>query len=183
MEQNNIELEIVLALLKREELHVRALARYVNQPHANISRAMKRLLKENIVDFKIEGKNKLFRLKKGVEALNYAYIAEHYKLIKLLEKYPPLSVIVEDILSKTGEKMAIIFGSYAKFIAKKESDIDVFIETTKRSVKKELEKINSRLSIKIGKFDKNSLLIKEVMKNHVIVRGVEYYYEKNKLFD
>ena len=183
MEQTNIELEIVLALLRREELHIRALARYVNQPHANISRAMKSLLKENVVDFKVEGKNKLFRLKKGIESLNYAYIAEHYKLIKLLEKYPLLSIIVESILSKTNERLVIIFGSYAKFIAKKESDIDVFVETMKRSVKKELENINSKLSVKIGKFDKNNLLIKEIVKNHVIVKGVEYYYEKNKLFD
>ena len=181
MEQK--ELEIVFVLLKYKEMHVRGLGKATRQPHANISRAMKRLLKKNIVDFKIEGKNKLFRLKKGVETLNYAYAAEHYKLIKLLEKYPPLSVIVEDILSKTGEKLIIIFGSYAKFIAKKESDIDVFVETTKRNIKKELEKINSRLSIKIGKFDKNSLLIKEIMKDYVIIKGVEYYYEKNKLFD
>lgn len=181
MEQ--IELEVTLALLRNKELHVRGIAKAVNQAHANISRFMKQMLKKNIVDFRLEGKNKLFRLKLGIESLNYAYMAEHFKLLKLFEKYPFLSVAVESILSKTDEKLIIIFGSHAKFSAKKDSDVDIFVETSRRSVKAELENINSRLSVKIGMFDRNNLLIKEIIKDHVIVRGVEYYYEKNKLSD
>jgi len=183
MEHYKIELEIVKVLLKYKELHIRGTAKVIKQPHANVSRAMKRLLISNVVDFRLEGKNKLFRLKKGIESLNYVYMAEHFKLLKLFEEYPFLSVITESILSKTDEKLIMIFGSFAKYIAKKDSDIDVFIETNKRKVKKDIESINSRLSIKIGKFDKNNLLIKEIMKDNVIVKGVEYYYEKNKLFD
>ncbi len=181
MEQ--IELEIVLTLLRYKELHVRGIAKAISKPHANISRAMKKLLKKDIVDFRFEGKNKLFRLKKGIESLSYIYMAEHFKLLKLLDKYTFLSVITEELSSKTNEKLIIIFGSFAKFTAKKDSDIDIFVETAKREVKTKLEKINSRLSIKIGKFDKNNLLIKEIIKDHVIVKGVEYYYEKNKPFD
>lgn len=180
MEQNNTELEIIIALLKYKGLHVRGIARIINKPHANISRLMKKLLKKNVVDFKLEGKNKVFRLKKGVESLNHAYMAEHFKLLKLFEKYPISSVIIESILSKTNEKLILIFGSFAKFSAKKDNDIDVFIETTKRKVKTQLENINPRLSVKIGKFDTNNLLIKEIMKDHVILKGVEYYYENTK---
>lgn len=180
MEQ--IELEIVLALVKHNKLHVRALAKVVTEPHANISRAMKKLLNKNIVDFKMEGKNKVFKLKKGVESLNYVYMAEHFKLLKLLLKYPFISIITESILSKTDEKLIIIFGSLAKFSAKKESDIDIFIETQNRKIKTEVENINSRLSVKIGKFDRNDLLIKEIIKDHIIVKGVENYYEKNNVF-
>ena len=58
------------------------------------------------------------------------------------------------------------------------SDIDIFVETEKREIKKELELINSRLSIKIGKYDKKNLLIKEIEKNHVIIKGGELFYEK-----
>ena len=181
MEQN--EFEIMLSLLKYKELHVRGLAKIVNKPHASISRIMKKLLNKNIVDFKFEGKNKVFRLKKGVYTLNYIYMAEHFKLLKLFDKYQFLSVITESIASKTSEKLIIIFGSFAKFNANKDSDIDIFIETANRKTKNEVENINSMLSVKIGKFDKNSLLIKEIIKDHVIVSGVEYYYEKNKIFD
>ncbi len=181
MEQ--IELEIVLALLKHKELHVRRMAKVVNTPHASISRSMKGLVSKGVVDFRLEGRNKIFRLKKGIEALNYAYIAEHFKLLKLFSKYPFLSIITESILSKTREKLVIIFGSYAKFTAKKDSDIDIFIETEDREVKANTERIDSRLSVKIGKFSKNDLLIKEIAKDHAIIRGVEYYYEKNRIFD
>ena len=181
MEQN--EFEIVLSLLKHKELHVRGLAKIASMPHANISRIMKGLLAKNIVDFKFEGKNKVFRLKKGIETLNYVYMAEHFKLLKLFEKYPFLSVITESIISKTSEKLIIIFGSFAKFNANNDSDIDIFIETTNRKIKNEVENINSRLSVKIGKFDKSNLLIKEIIKDHVTVMGVEYYYEKNRIFD
>ena len=180
MEQN--EFEVMLALLKYKELHVRGIAKTISQPHANVSRIMKKLLNKNIVDFKFEGKNKVFRLKKGIETLNYIYLAEHFKLLKLFEKYQFLSVIIESIISKTNEKLIIVFGSFAKFSANKASDIDIFIETANKKVKAEIENINSRLSVKIGRFDRNSLLIKEMMKDHVIVKGVEYYYENTEKF-
>ena len=78
--------------------------------------------------------------------------------------------------------MAILFGSYAKGIAKKDSDIDIYIETENRKIKEELSIIDSKLSIKIGKFDTSSLLIREIVKNHVILKGIEEYYAKNKIF-
>jgi predicted nucleotidyltransferase len=181
MEQ--LELEIILALLKYGKLHVREIAKVIDSPHASVSRAMKRLLGKNIVDFKSEGKNKVFKLKKGIESSTFVYMAEYFKLLKLLQKYPSLPIIIESILSATDEKFIIIFGSFAKFNANKDSDIDIFIETRDRSVKKEIEGINSKLSIKIGKFEKNNLLIKEILKDHVIIRGIEHYYKKNEIFN
>jgi len=181
MEQ--IELEIVLALLKHRELHVRGMAKITSQAHANISRAMKKLLEKNIVDFKFEGKNKIFKLKKGIETLNYAYMAEHYKLLKIFEKYPQIPIIIESILPNVNEKLIVLFGSFAKFSATRDSDIDIFIETRSRKIKPIIENINSRLSVKIGGFDANDLLIKEIIKDHAIIKGVEYYYEKNKIFN
>ncbi len=183
MEQ--VELEAVLALLKYKELHVRGIAKTINTPHANISRVMKRFLEKNVVDFRIEGKNKTLRLKKGVESLNYVYMAEHFKLLKLLEKYQNMSIIIDSILLKLGKKidLVLMFGSFAKFNAKKDSDIDVFIETDDRKIKTGVESINSKLSVKIGKFDKNSPLIKEIIKDHIIIKGIEYYYEKYNIFE
>jgi len=183
MEQNETELEIILVLLKQKGIHVRAIAKAVNKPHATISRVMKGLLNKNVVDFKIEGKNKVFRLKKSIEALQYVYMAEHFKVLKLFEKYPMLSVISEAILSRTSEKLVILFGSFAKFNARKNSDIDVFIETKKKKAKEQVENIDSRISVKIGKLNRKSPMIKEIIRDHIILRGVEHYYEKNKIFD
>ncbi len=77
----------------------------------------------------------------------------------------------------------MIFGSYAKGTAAKNSDVDIFIETNDKKIKEELSIIDSKLSIKIGDYNKNNPLIKEIERNHTIIKGVEEYYEKNKFFE
>ena len=181
MEQ--MKLEITLVLLRHKQLHVRGIAKTLNQPHANVSRTMKRLLSANVVDFIILGKNKVFRLKKGLEATTYIYLAENFKLLKLIAKYPFLSVIAESILSSSTAPIILIFGSFSKFTAKQDSDIDLYVQTTSRKTKSAIEAINSRLSVKIGMLDKNNLLSKEIIKDHVVLRGAERYYEQIKFFD
>lgn len=180
--RDNLELEIILVLLKGEN-YLRNIARILEASHSTTSRKLNKLIKENVLDYKMEGKNKVFFIKKNLQAKNYVFNAERYKLIKLFKKYPELSVIIEDILKKTNEKMIILFGSYAKFIAKKDSDIDIYIETKNKKTKEQIENINSKIKVKIGPFDKDSLLIKEIIKNHIILRGTEEFYDKTKFFE
>ena len=144
---------------------------------------IKSLFKENVVDYREEGKNKTYFLKKNPETKAYTFMTEHYKLIKVLEKYPSLRGIIEKIQKDKNIKLAILFGSYAKHKAKKESDIDIYIETKNRKIKEDLERIDSELSVKIGDYDTKNLLIKEIEKNHIVIKGVETYYQKNKFFD
>ena len=42
--------------------------------------------------------------------------------------------------------------------------------------------LDARVSVKLGKYDSNNILIKEIEKNHVIIKGVEEYYQKNVRF-
>jgi len=181
MEQKDYKIEILLKLLKGEG-HVRGIAKSLGTNHMNISRKMKDLYKENIVDFREEGKNKTFFLKKTIESRAYILMAEHYKLIKVLEKYPTLRAIIEKIQKSDKIKLTILFGSYSKGLAQQDSDIDIYIETDNKKIKREIEAIDSRLSVKIGEFSADNLLIKEIIKNHVIIKGVEDYYGKTKLF-
>ena len=78
--------------------------------------------------------------------------------------------------------MIILFGSYAKGNPKQDSDIDIYLETNDNKIKNKIKEINSKLSIKIGKFDAKSLLIKEIIKNHIIIRGLENFYERVDFF-
>ncbi|MCX6741905.1 MAG: nucleotidyltransferase domain-containing protein [Candidatus Pacearchaeota archaeon] len=181
VENEKLEFEILLVLL-REDNHLRNIARILKASHSTIMRKINVLVRENILDYKVEGKNKIFSIKSNLQAKNYIFNAERYKFIKLLKKYSKLNVILEDVLKISEERMIILFGSYAKFIAKEESDIDIYVETNDLKLKKSLEMINSRLSIKIGIFDGEDLLIKEIIKNHVILKGVEEFYEKIKFF-
>jgi predicted nucleotidyltransferase len=182
MEQKDYELEIINELLKNEN-HIRAIAKKLDINHMNIVRKMKELEKENVVDFREEGKNKVYFLKKTIEAKNYVFSAENYKLNNLLKRYPGLRGLVEKIQKNKRIKLALLFGSYAKGIANLDSDIDIYIDTSDKRIKEEIILIDSRLSIKIGKYDKSNLLIKEIEKNHVVIKGIEQYYDKNKFFD
>ncbi len=179
--KTNLELEIILALLKNKA-HLRGMARTLNESHSTVLRKINELLKKNVLDYKKEGRNKVFFIKNNLTAKNYVYSAEIYKLSKIIEKYRELSIIFEDIKRQFQKGMIILFGSYAKGNPRQESDIDIYLETTGSEIKSRLQELNSKLSIKTGRFDVRSLLIKEIMKNHVIIRGVEEFYERNEFF-
>ncbi|MBU1078674.1 MAG: nucleotidyltransferase domain-containing protein [Spirochaetes bacterium] len=182
MSHNNYSIKIIEALLKSEN-HIRGLAKILGTNQTTIARKVQELYENNIVDFKQEGKNKVVFLKKSLEAKQYAYNAETQKLLDIIKKYPNLRRIIELIKKNEKINLVILFGSYAKGIAKKDSDIDIYMDTTDNKLKEDIESIDSKISVKIGKYDKDSLLIKEIEKNHIIIKRIEIYYEKNKFFD
>jgi predicted nucleotidyltransferase len=178
---DNVDFEIILRLL-RGEIHLRELSKEIKVPHSTLSRRLQELRKHSILDYRLEGKNKTYFLRKNIATQKAAIMAENYKFVKVVHKYSILSPIFQDILEKSKCNIIILFGSYAKGNPKEDSDIDVYIETTNPKEKEVLQKINDSLSIKIGKFNPDDLLIKEIIKNHVIIRGAEEYYEKTKFF-
>ena len=180
MEQKDYKFEIVNMLLKKNN-HVRSLAKKLGTNHTTISRKIKELSELNIVDYKQEGKNKVYFIKKNPEAKAFIFMTENYQLNQLLKKHLYIRKIIEKIQSNKKINLAMIFGSYARGEETKKSDIDIYIETMDRKIKKDLEMIDSKVNVKIGKYDRKSPLIKEMEKNHVIVKGVEKYYEK--IFD
>jgi len=182
VQNRDIELEVILVLLKNNS-HIREIARIINEPHSSVLRKIRELERENILDFKEEGRNKVYFLKKTLEAKSHVFKAEHYKLMKILAKYPQLREIIEKIQGNNKIRIALLFGSYAKGLAKEDSDIDLYLDTTNLKLKEEIRNLNSLISVKIGSYNKSSLLIKEIEKNHVVIKGLEEYYEKNKFFD
>jgi len=116
--------------------------------------------------------------------------AENYKLSKIINKHPELEPIFQDVIKKSKSSLILLFGSYAKNTEKKDSDIDIYIKTTNPKIAKEVQKIYNLLSdlisiisIKTGNFNSDDLLIKEIIKNHVIIKGGEEYYKKIKFFE
>lgn len=182
MEQKSYNIKIVRALLKSPN-HIRGLARLIDTSQMTVVRKVEELYKDNVVDFRQEGKNKVVFLKKSLEAKQYAYAVEMQNLLEVLKKYPYLRRIIELVRKNKKISLAVLFGSYAKGNAGKESDIDIYLDTSDSKVKGEIEMIDSRISAKIGKYDSDSILIKEIEKNHVILKGIEEFYEKNTFFD
>lgn len=178
----NYKYEVMLLLLKKQ-MHVREIQKKLKTSLTRIQSVLKELRKINVIDYTVEGKNHIYFIKKNLHSKAVIINAENYKLLKILNKHPEFEPIFRDIIDKSKCSLIILFGSYAKGTDKKNSDIDIYIDTTNLKIKHEIQKIYDLLSIKIGKFNLDSLLIKEIKKNHVIIKGAEEFYEKLKFFE
>jgi len=178
----NYQYETLLNLLKRA-MHGRELAKELKTSLTRVQSILTGLRDINVLDYKVEGKNHVYFIKKNLIAKSFTINAENYKLSKILIKHPELGPIFQDIIKKSKCSLILLFGSYAKNSEKKESDIDIYLETTNQKTKEEVQKIYDLLSVKLGKFNPEDLLIKEIIKNHAIIKGGEEYYEKIKLFE
>lgn len=177
--EQNLTNEIV-ALLVHNDLHARGIAVKLDTNHMTVARVLRGLMGENVVDYRAEGKNKVYFLKKSIEGRNAAMIAEIYKQSRIISRYPVLRGVFASVTKLAGVRLALLFGSYAKALATTTSDIDIYIETPDTDVKKQLEQRHTSLSVKIGTFDPSSPLIREIIKDHIIIRGVEEYFDKTE---
>lgn len=178
----NYTYEIILLLLKKE-MHGREISKVLETSLTRIQSILIDLRNLNVLDYRTEGKNHIYFIKKNLMSKTFILNSENYKLAKILDKYPELEPIFQDVIQKSKCDIIILFGSYAKGNPKKDSDIDIYLETTNMEIKKNVEKIYDLLSIKIGKFNPENLLVKEIIKNHAIIKGAEKYYEKIKFFE
>ncbi len=180
MEQKDYTMEIVKQLL-REPCHVRGLAQRLSTNHMMVYRIVKKLMEGNVLDYRKNGRNTVYFLKGTTEAKSYAFMCELYKLLLLIAKHPDLRPVIEKIQADGRIKLAVVFGSYAKSLAKPDSDVDIYIETVKDEIKRDIQLVDSRVSVKTGRYDRQNLLIKEIEKSHVIIKGVEEFYERSGL--
>jgi len=178
----NYTYEVLLLLLKKE-MHQRKLSKELKTSLTRVQSILKELRDINAVDYKEIGKNHIYFIKKNLVSKSLILNAENYKLVKLLRKYTFLEPIFKDITEKYPNEMILLFGSYAKGTEKKDSDIDIYVDTTDQKIKRDIEILFHSLSVKIGNFNPTDLLIKEIIKNHIIIKGGEEYYEKTKFFE
>ncbi|MDP3728081.1 MAG: nucleotidyltransferase domain-containing protein [bacterium] len=143
------------------------------------------LEKRTILTSTRRGKIKTYQIKPDIITREYFVLAETYKKINFLQQHLTIKTIIENIEAYI-QGIALIFGSYAKGIEKKDSDLDFFLVGTGNTEKiKEIAKtygivINIQLyPQKI--FEKNikeDILIKEVIENHIIIKGTGQFINK-----
>ena len=137
---------------------------------------------KGILESKTKGKIKAYTIKRNSLSQRYIIFSEQYKAIAFLEK----KLIIKEIIEKINpfiEGIGIIFGSYAKDIAKKDSDLDIFVigKYNKEKIKKVSKTYGIEISIKcypLKTFEKNlanDILLKEILKNHIIFLNAEQF--------
>lgn len=140
---------------------------------------------KGIIESKTKGKIKTYRIKLSEFTKRYLIFVEQYKAIAFLEKHLMIKEIVEKI-TPTIKGIGIIFGSYVKGIEKKESDLDIFIAGNydKEEIKRVSKNLGIEVSVKcypLKTFEKNinkDILLKEILKNHIVFVSVEQFIQK-----
>ena len=132
-----------------------------------------------------EGKIKSYKLKVNELSKRYLIFVEQYKSISFMEK----NLLVKEIIEKISpfiKGIGLIFGSYAKGTANKESDLDIF--TAGNYENEEIKKVSRNLGLEISvkcyplkTFEKNvnqDTLLKEILKNHIVFLNAEQFIQK-----
>ena len=161
------------------------LARRSRIPQQTASRYLNKMAKLNILNYVIEGKNKLFylELEKQTSRIMLNMIEQH-KSLKFQLKVKGCSIIINELLRHC--ESIVVFGSYASGDYGKESDLDLVI--LGKCSKEQAKKIKQRHVVEINEhyatyneFNKiiasrNPLSI-EIMKNHVLFGNVSKIVE------
>jgi len=159
---------------KGSRIYGRAIANKFNLNQKTVSNILNKLEKEDILKFKEEGKNKYYFLNKNkLEIKEIIKLIEINKKINFMGKNPKLRKLIDEI-EKISKGILIIFGSYAKNTQKKDSDLDLVIIGNIGDLKEFEDSFGIEINvIKIGKnkFDQNEVFIKELMENHIILKG------------
>lgn len=140
---------------------------------------------KGIIESKVKGKIKSYKLKINELSNRYLTFVEQYKSIAFMEK----NLLIKEVIEKINpfiEGIGIIFGSYAKGISNKESDLDIFVagQYEKEGIKKVSRNFGIEISIKcypLKTFEKNvnqDILLKEVLKNHLVFKNTELFIQK-----
>ena len=184
MYQNrNKDLEIISLYVTgyNARFYLREISKLSKLPLKTCQNALSDLEKNKILKSKTEGKNKYFTLNlENIKTKLYLLQAEIYKTGMFLEKYPSIKLFLKS-LNTTAP--IIVFGSFAKLGAGKNSDLDVLIIS-----KKELNlpfhllpfkphQINIAEKTFIKALEDQENLIKEVEKNHVILNNPSFYVD------
>lgn len=163
-----------------KRIYGRDMAKKLKMNQKTVSNILNNLEKDNTLKFSQEGKNKYYFLNKfNPEIKEIIKLIEIERKIKFINRHNKLRELF-DKLEQRSTGMTIIFGSYASGSAYEKSDLDVFV-TGKIS---DLEDLENLYKVKINvinsdkkKFDKEEHIIKEIIKNHIILKGVEEFVE------
>lgn len=164
----------------KKEIYGRELIGKVTLGQKAIALALEDLEKQGILKSRKQGNIKLFSLNldnKGIKDI--LITVERMEKINFLKKHKKLNEIFDN-----DSRIVGIFGSYAKKIQTKESDIDIFVigKKKKKDYYEKGEVYDLDISVKYftdNEFEKlikeKNNLIKEIIENHILIFNIEKF--------
>lgn len=180
-QKRNKELDVLSLYLGdyHKQFYLREISKCIKIPLRTTQNLTASLEKNNVLRSSIKGKNKYFKLNlENIETKFYLLQAEIQKTILSLEKYPPFKTFLKEL--KT-DSIIVIFGSFAKFTADKDSDVDMLIiskgeqELPMHLLPYRVHDIKLTEASFIESMKKQEALIKEIEENHIILNNHSLY--------
>lgn len=164
------------------EYYIREVERILKISPRTAQLILEDLENKGIIESTIRGKIKTFKINPSPFTQRYLTFAEQYKALTFLEKKPLIKEIIEKITPHING-IGLIFGSYAKGLEKKESDLDIFVigEYNSNEIKKVSKNLGIEISVKnypLDVFEKNltkDIFLKEILKNHITFLNSEQF--------
>ena len=165
-------------------LYGRDLARKLKANQRTVQLSLNILEKEKIIKSKRNGKNKEFLLNRENPLTKQILImAEIFKSYTTLSSNFELHQIISDVIKHTNG-VVLIYGSFIKGYATKESDLDILIigrmditeeETLKSKYSREIHTMFLNEREFVDGLKKKANFILEVAENHLICQGFEKF--------
>ena len=197
LEKTDFEVLSFLNKNIKEEYSIKEIAEKIKRPYVKIHNSIKRLANKKIIKEIIKGKSHYCSVdyKENIDVICFV---NSQKTREVLEKNKKIKIIIQDIFNsiKFPDYTLIIFGSYAKGTSDKHSDLDMAIITSAEN-KEEAEQVMNSIK-KLSSIEIHSLEItyksfvemlsskdgnvgKEIVKNHIVLKGCEQFYECMRL--
>ncbi len=177
---NQKDIKILSAFSKdyHGRIYGREISKKLKINQKTISNILNKLERGKILKYIIEGKNKYYFLNNfNLKIKEIISIIELNRKLIFLDKNKSLDSLFEEI-SKRSKGIVIIFGSYASGKNNKDSDLDLFVLGNISEVGDLEELYNLKINVVKSnkkKFDEKNHLFKEIISNHIIIKGFEEF--------
>ena len=187
-----LELKIVDLLARNTErkLTINEIAKSLEEYYSFVHRTVNKLIKDNVIIKEKAGKSYLCSINLETEkTIALVNLSEIEKKDDFYNSNKELKVILGDFVESAKSTVnpisIVLFGSFAKGTATKESDVDILlISKTKEGIDKITKEIYAKYSKEVNavlmtsddfKKQKDKAITKEIIKDHYVLYGVEKF--------
>jgi predicted nucleotidyltransferase len=163
----------------KARFYLREISKLSKLPLKTCQNTLTNLEKAKILKSKVEGKNKYFSLNlENIKTKSYLLRAEIYQTDLFIEKYSQFKIFLKSLKTTN---LIIVFGSFAKFTADKNSDLDLLTISEKglklpfHLLPFKLHQINMLEKTFLKALKEQENLIKEIEENHIILNNHSFY--------
>src|SRR3989338_6360340 len=184
------EIQILDVFLDLKRHYFAELIKVTKLTRPRTLRVLRKLVTQGIVEISAEANIKYYSLKKTSLVSSTLSLIEYNRTLLFLAKNKTLSRAIEMLKEMYADySVMLIFGSVVKGYATKTSDIDILLlkeDVSQNDIKKIediVDLINGRTGLKISpylmaleEFKKKNDLAKQVIADHIIIRGAELFF-------